>query len=90
MITNIITINIIIIIIITINEESLLQTPNPTLLINNYSEPNNYQINNYSEPKNYQTVSVLPNTEYFDYMEYLLIAYYFLHYYYYYKASYSD
>ena len=26
------------------NEESLLQTPNPTLLINNYSEPNNYQI----------------------------------------------
>ena len=26
-----------------INEESLLQTPNPTLLINNYSEQNNYQ-----------------------------------------------
>ena len=50
-----------------VNEESLFQTPNPTLLINNYSEPNNYQINNYSEPKNYQTVSVLPNTEYFDY-----------------------
>ena len=50
-----------------VNEESLFQTPNPTLLINNYSEPNNYQINNYSEPKNYQTVSVLPNTEYLAY-----------------------
>ena len=26
-----------------VNVESLLQTPNPTLLINNYNEPNNYQ-----------------------------------------------